>query len=477
MSVEKIPSVPKDTSIEKPKEVFTFLKSAIEKAQLAGTVRFPEIQIPVVEGLESALEESGVHPLLDGSLLIVSGWSDIGILYTMGLVEIGDTDTAHPVRRGLVRLAYPDGMNKDSTYQFPARLINTFPKYTPADKVTKERWSKRPASDEHGEEHVPDMTEELRDIEERWRSGETGDTPEALREYTRLPNLRLFKGPYEWSKGKLYIQNAAGEKIEVTHEEQYALLAKAKEGDVDAREKLITIHLGLVLSVVEAMQNLFGGEGDDMVQAGLEGLLKSVERYDPEKSARFSTYAVYGIESAIRRQHIQGHRLIRTPAHLYSDISQYHRAYDLLEKKLEREPLVREIADVLNMSEHDVRRLEMHTHLKRKMVGFAESPDVVETGYTVPEPSLDMDSSVERDIVRQKLVVYADEVLQHLTPRELKVIKLRFGFSKNNREYSLEEIARIFDVTKERIRQIEDKALRKLRYRGEKAGLGDFISD
>lgn len=268
---------------------------------------------------------------------------------------------------------------------------------------------------------------------------------------------------------KMYLKDI-GEVPLLSADDEIELAKRIQEGDTEAKKRLSEANLRLVVSIAKR----YVGRGMlflDLIQEGNMGLMKAVEKFDYEKGFKFSTYATWWIRQAITRAIADQARTIRIPVHMVETINKLTRVSRVLLQTLGREPTPAEIAAEMNVSEERVREIQK----------IAQDPVSLETPIGEEEDShlgdfieddraITPSDSVSSTMLKDTLI----SVLSTLTPREEKVLRLRYGVD-DGRPRTLEEVGKEFNVTRERIRQIEAKALRKLRHPSRSKHLKDFL--
>jgi len=241
-------------------------------------------------------------------------------------------------------------------------------------------------------------------------------------------------------------------------EEEKELATRASMGDQEAKNKLIEANLRLVVSVAKRHQ----GKGLhilDMIQEGNTGLIKAVEKFDVNLGHRFSTYATWWIRQAITRAIADVAKPIRVPVHLVDLLNKITVIQRRLTIELSREPTNQEIADILNVS---LEKVENAIRYNQDVISL-ETPIGDDEDTTLSAVIADANDNVECDYDRESLSEIFDELFKTLTEREAQVLRYRFGFVDGS-IHTLEDVGRMYNLTRERIRQIENKAIRKLRH-------------
>lgn len=301
----------------------------------------------------------------------------------------------------------------------------------------------------------------------------TDDLPNEAEEDLTLPKeyLELEAGVSEGIDDpvKVYLKEIGRVPL-LTPDGEVELAKRMSEGDEDARERLVNANLRLVVSIAKR----YVGRGMhflDLIQEGNLGLIKAVEKFDYTKGFKFSTYATWWIRQAITRAIADQARTIRIPVHMVETINKVKKVSSQLLHENGHDPTAEEIAEVMNIAPDKV----------REILRVAQEPVSLETPIGEEEDSHlgdfipDEEAQVPAEAAYQSLLrEQLSDVLSTLTPREEKVLRLRFGL-EDGRPRTLEEVGKEFNVTRERIRQIEAKALRKLRHPSRSKRLKDFL--
>ena len=271
---------------------------------------------------------------------------------------------------------------------------------------------------------------------------------------------------------KIYLRDIGRVPL-LTSEEELDVARRMSEGDLSARKKLNEANLRLVVHIAKRYVGRTSLQFLDLIQEGNIGLMKAVEKFDYRKGFRFSTYATWWIRQSITRAMADQSRTIRIPVHMVETINKLLKATRLLQQDLGREPTVIELAEKLETTPdriEEIRRISQDTTSIDSPLGEDGDGVVGDTiaDTTIAEPT----ENAYAIMLKEQLL----SVIDSLTPREQKVIRLRYGID-DAKPRTLEEVGREFRVTRERIRQIEAKALRKMRNPNRTRKLRDFIEE
>jgi len=349
------------------------------------------------------------------------------------------------------------------------------------EHLEEDSWEKEPA------ELTEKTTKKLTSRRRTTKKSKPSYTEDSIRVYLQeIGRVRLLRAEEEIELARKiadlleleYIREKLSEDLHrIPTELEWAIAAEMELPDFKrrlyigrrAKEKMVQSNLRLVVSIAKKYMNR-GLSFQDLIQEGSLGLIRAAEKFDHEKGYKFSTYATWWIRQAITRAIADQSRTIRLPVHLYETISRIKKTTKILSQEMGRKPTEEEIATHMEMTIEKLRFIAKSAQLPISLetpIGKEEDSrlgDFIEADGETPE------DEVSKSLLREDL----ECVLDSLSPRERDVLRLRYGLD-DGRMKTLEEIGQIFNVTRERIRQIEAKALRKLRHPNRNSILKEYI--
>ncbi len=288
-----------------------------------------------------------------------------------------------------------------------------------------------------------------------------------------MRQLKISKSITNREQGALdkYLADIAKEPM-ITPDEEVELAQKIKMGDQIALDRLVRANLRFVVSVAKQYQNQ-GLSLADLINEGNVGLIKAAQRFDETKGFKFISYAVWWIRQAILQAVAEQSRMVRLPLNQVGFISRVKKTASYLEQLYQRKPTIKEIADELDMPEEKVETaLKVNAKEVSMDAPVSSDDDMTFIDTVIPEDNYDAD----RIVVSESESAAIKRSLSVLNEKERKIITYYFGLD-SNKSYSLEEIGNMMDMTRERVRQVKDKALKKLRTRSKKSLLNVLNED
>lgn len=391
---------------------------------------YDEIKSQILEDLKLLGEESGI--------ILYSKFENVE-----GISELSDEEL-EDIKKELLNMGYE--LEED-------------------DEIEKEDSSDDFDDDEKEESDEDDIEEDesLEDDEDIDDDGKKSKPNDILKKAQNISSYSV-EDPV-----KMYLKEI-GKIPLLTAEEEVSLAKRMEEGDIKAKRRLAETNLRLVVSIAKRYVGR-GMQFLDLIQEGNMGLMKAVDKFDYTRGFKFSTYATWWIRQAITRAIADQSRTIRIPVHMVETINKLVRVQRQLLQELGRDPTNAEIAKEMGIDEQrvrEVRKIAQEPVSLETPIGEEEDSHLGD--FIEDETAVAPDEAANYTMLREKL----DEILSTLTDRERKVLELRFGLTDGTPR-TLEEVGKEFDVTRERIRQIEAKALRKLKHPSRSQKLKDFL--